>query len=226
MNAFVASLPLQHSYCNNSIQAGTTTTRQRELTAPANNHHGVVVMQLSRRELLRQFIAVPVAAAILRQPNSALAAMYSTDTVPTFKTTGDPNKISTYLPQIEEGYKTLTSLRDNWEQKTAAYDGDVVRRDLGTVGVKSPLFNIRKAFFKAWQLVAESSQDDEMIERLEGEWNDVLNGISSVDFQLYSVGFTELTETKDSLVKQGRVALDDLISVYSDMLTDFRAAAS
>lgn len=101
-----------------------------------------------------------------------------------------------------------------------------MRRDLGTVGVKSPLFNIRKAFLKAWQIIAETSQDDEMIERLETEWNDVLNGISSVDFQLYSVGFTELTETKDSLLKQGKAALDELIVVYSNMLDDFRASST
>lgn len=127
------------------------------------------------------------------------------------------------MPQIEAGYKTLLSLRDNWEQKTAAYDGDVVRRDLGTVGVKSPLFNIRKTLFKAWQVIANSSPDDELVERLESEWNDVVNGISSVDFQLYSVSFTELRESKDSLITQGRAALDDLIKVYSAMLVDFNS---
>lgn len=127
------------------------------------------------------------------------------------------------MPQIEAGYKTLLSLRDNWEQKTAAYDGDVVRRDLGTVGLKSPLFNIRKTLFKAWQVIANSSPDDELVERLESEWNDVVNGISSVDFQLYSVSFTELRESKDSLITQGRAALDDLIKVYSDMLVDFNS---
>lgn len=127
------------------------------------------------------------------------------------------------MPQIEAGYKTLLSLRDNWEQKTAAYDGDVVRRDLGTVGLKSPLFNIRKTLFKAWQVIANSSPDDELVERLESEWNDVVSGISSVDFQLYSVSFTELRESKDSLITQGRAALDDLIKVYSDMLVDFNS---
>lgn len=130
------------------------------------------------------------------------------------------------MPQIEAGYKTLLDLRDNWEAKTGAYDGDVVRRDLGTVGVKSPLFSIRKTFLKAWQVIAETSSDEELIERLESEWNDVLDKISSVDFQLYSVGFTELRETKDSLVTQGRASLDSLISIYTDMLNDFKSAMS
>lgn len=128
------------------------------------------------------------------------------------------------MPQIKAGYETLLNLRDNWEEKTKAYDGDVVRRELGTVGVKSPLFSIRKVFLKAWQLVAQESSDQELIERLESEWNDVLDKISSVDFQLYSVGFTELLETKDSLVTQGRAALDSLISVYTDMINDFNAS--
>lgn len=128
------------------------------------------------------------------------------------------------MPQIEAGYDTLLALRDNWSAKTSAYDGDVVRRDLGTVGVKSPLFNIRKIFFKAWQIIAESSSDDALIERLETEWNDVVNGIASVDFQLYSVSFTELTESKDSLIVQGRAALNDTIDIYTKTLEDFRSA--
>lgn len=130
--------------------------------------------------------------------------------------------IHRYMPQIEAGYKTLVNLRDNWEDKTQAYDGDVVRRDLGTVGVKSPLFNIRKTFLKAWQIIAETSEDDAFIEELESEWNDVINGISSVDFQLYSVSFTELRESKESLLTQGRAALVELIAVYAKMLDNFR----
>lgn len=128
------------------------------------------------------------------------------------------------MPQIEAGYKTLLSLRDNWGDKTAAYDGDVVRRDLGTVGLKSPLFNIRKVLFKAWQIIADTSPDDALVEELETEWNDVVNGISSVDFQLYSVSFTELQESKNSLITQGRAALDDLITTYSKMLDHFHSA--
>lgn len=127
------------------------------------------------------------------------------------------------MPQIEAGYNTLIYLRNNWVDKTSAYDGDVVRRDLGTVGVKSPLFGLRKVLFKAWQTVADSSQDDALIDRLDTEQNDVINAISSVDFQLYSVSFTDLRESKESLLTQGRAALDDLISIYSQMLDDFHS---
>lgn len=128
------------------------------------------------------------------------------------------------MPQIEAGYDALVSLEREWDARTQDFDGDVVRRVLGTVGVKSPLFNIRKSFLKAWQIVADSSNDFDLIERMETEWNDVLNGISSVDFQLYSVSFTELVENKQSLAKNGKKALDDTIAVYGDFLKDLRSA--
>lgn len=129
-----------------------------------------------------------------------------------------------YMPQIEAGYSTLLELREKWTDKTKAYDGDIGRRDLGTVGVKSPLFNIRKTLLKAWQIIAETSDSDTLIEDLETEWNDVVSGISSVDFQLYTVSFTDLTESKDSLLVLARGALDDLIAVYSSMLDKFHSA--
>lgn len=127
------------------------------------------------------------------------------------------------MPQIQAGYDALVELQREWEAKTKNYDGDVVRRVLGTVGVKSPLFNIRKTFLKSWQIVSQTSPDFDLIDRLEEEWNGVLNGISSIDFQLYSVSFTELTENKDSLVKQGKKALDDTVSLYGDLLKDLKS---
>lgn len=127
------------------------------------------------------------------------------------------------MPQIQAGYDALVQLQREWEAKTKGYDGDVVRRVLGTVGVKSPLFNIRKTFLKAWQIVSQTSPDFDLIDRLEEEWNDVLNGISSIDFQLYSVSFTELTESKESLIKQGKKALDDTVSLYGDLLKDLKS---
>lgn len=128
------------------------------------------------------------------------------------------------MPQIQAGYDALVDLEQNWESKTKGYDGDVVRRVIGTVGVKSPLFNIRKPFFKSWQIIAETSPDNELIERLESEWNDVVTGISSVDFQLYSVSFTELTESKDKLLTLARGALKDTIAIYQNLLRDLKSA--
>lgn len=127
------------------------------------------------------------------------------------------------MPQIEAGYEALVNLEKNWDLKTRDFDGDVVRRVLGTVGVKSPLFNIRKAFLKSWQIIAESSKDYELVDRLESEWNDVVTGISAVDFQLYSVSFTELEENKLTLIENGKRSLDQTIVVYSDLLKDLRS---
>lgn len=129
-----------------------------------------------------------------------------------------------YMPQIEAGLEVMKDLERTWAAKTKSYDGDVVRRIIGTVGVKSPLFNIRKPFLKAWQVVAETSTDDALIERLETDWNDVVNGISLIDFQVYSVSFTELTESKDNLLVQGKKALDDTIAIYENVVKDFRSA--
>lgn len=125
------------------------------------------------------------------------------------------------MPQIQAGYDTLLNLNANWEEKTKDFDGDVVRRALGTVGVVSPLFNIRKTFFKAWQIASSSNVlDDEAIERMDTDWNAVLDGISSIDFQLYSVSFTELQESKEHLIQQGKVALGETISHYASFLSD------
>lgn len=127
------------------------------------------------------------------------------------------------MPQIEAGYNALVSLERDWGARTQDFDGDVVRRVLGTVGVKSPLLNIGKSFLKAWKIVADSSDDFDLIDRMESEWNDVLNGISSVDFQLYSVSFTELDENKRSLLVNGKKALDGTIAAYGDFLNDLQS---
>lgn len=129
------------------------------------------------------------------------------------------------MPQIQAGYDALVDLDSNWKARTQTYDGDVVRRVLGTVGVTSPLFNIRKTFFKAWQLASVSPElDDATIEDMDSEWNLVLDGISSVDFQLYSVSFTELEESKDKLIALGRVALQGTISHYKSFLDGLKKA--
>lgn len=127
--------------------------------------------------------ACAVSAALL--PSRSHAAMYSSET------SGDKRYAAGYarnatlqdmMVQINDGLSTLEALQRDWNAKTEALDGDVVRRVLGTVGVTSPLFNIRKTFLRAWKTVAESGEvDEELIDYLETEWNLVLDGISSVD---------------------------------------------
>jgi hypothetical protein len=53
--------------------------------------------------------------------------------------------------RILAGYATLLDLYDNWEKyagKGEEANGDNVRRQIGTVGNKSPLFGIRKVLLK------------------------------------------------------------------------------
>lgn len=129
------------------------------------------------------------------------------------------------MPQIQAGYDVLVDLNSTWKEKTQTYDGDVVRRVLGTVGVTSPLFNIRKTFFKAWSLASNSpALDEETIEDMDTEWNLVLDGISSIDYQLYSVSFTEQKATKDDLIERGQGALKDTISHYASFLDNLKKA--
>ena len=85
--------------------------------------------------------------------------------------------------------------------------------------MKSPLVNIRKSFLGAWKVISDdSSVSDERVGELEELWNDILNSISSIDFQLYSVNFTELNETKENLVKTGKKELDKTVDLYKKFL--------
>lgn len=115
--------------------------------------------------------------------------MYSADTTSNARyaaaVTDSNAKLSDLMPQILDGRDTLVALQRDWGDKTSTLDGDVVRRVLGTVGLTSPLFNIKKAYLKAWKIIAESGEvDEEQIDRLETSWNAILDGISSVDFQV------------------------------------------
>lgn len=180
-------------------------------------------MSMTRRQALQV-----AGAALVSIPTGgkALAAMYAPEVKSTaYAPVGDGSRIETYMPQIRGGLDTLVELERTWDAKTAAYDGDTIRRALGTVGVGSPLFNIRKAFLKAWQLASElPTVEQEQVETMESEWNLVLDGISSIDFQAYSVSFTELLATKDSLFEQAHSSLKDTIAHYRVFLDTLQTA--
>lgn len=183
--------------------------------------------EMSRRDALSAFTAAAASAvAVGLNYLPSQAAMYSSDTNSAeFAPKGDLSKIEAYLPQIRGGYDALLDLDKNWDSKTANYDGDTVRRILGTVGVYSPLFNIRKTFLKSWQIAADSPKiDDETLEEMDSDWNLVLDGIASVDSQMYSVSFTELESTKDSLIFNAKVALGDTIGCYDRFLKNLLKA--
>lgn len=126
------------------------------------------------------------------------------------------------MPQIEAGFEALQSLEKNWDAKTKGFDGDVVRRILGSVGLTSPLFNIRKSFLRAWQITADTYDDYSVVDEMETEWNNVLDGISAIDYQMYSVSFTELEESKMDLISKGRDALRKTLVDYEGFLSHLR----
>lgn len=97
----------------------------------------------------------------------------------------DLSGLEKYLPKIQAGYDTLLELQKRWEEKTAARDGDVIRRMLGTVGVTSPLLNIRKAFEGVSQVVFDLPDvSDETIEALNERYTGILDGLSSVRIEI------------------------------------------
>jgi len=132
--------------------------------------------------------------------------------------TGDKNKVSTYYSQIDAGYKTLVELADRWDEYMDAGDGDVVRRRLGTVGNKSPLHNVRKAFEGALTAIGKlpaEKVDGETLDWLDENSTDILNLIAEVDSNLYSTAFVGTEETQDVLRAQGKTALDKCLAKYS-----------
>mmetsp|Transcript_13227 Transcript_13227/g.23760 ORF Transcript_13227/g.23760 Transcript_13227/m.23760 type:complete len:216 (-) Transcript_13227:612-1259(-) len=171
---------------------------------------------LSRFSCSRRYILGSVLGAISLAlvPSNAVAAVKEAPT------------LNTYLPQIEAGFDTLVDLQKTWNEKTEGLDGDVVRRILGTVGVKSPLFKIRKSFEGAWKIIAESPDaSEETIERVNELYNSILDGISGVDFQLYSVNFTELRPTKEKLIENGKQALDSTVEMYAELVKLLKSSA-
>jgi len=134
------------------------------------------------------------------------------------KVTGDPNKVDTYFSQIDAGYKTLVELSDRWDEYMAAGDGDVVRRRLGTVGDKSPLHNVRKAFEGALTAIGRlpiEKVDAETLDWLDENSTAILNLIAEVDSNLYSTAFVGTEETSDVLRAQGKTALDSALVKYA-----------
>jgi len=133
----------------------------------------------------------------------------------TTKITGDPNKMGTYYSQIHAGLETLEELDQRWDSYIEAGDGDVVRRRLGTVGNKSPLHNIRKAFEGALKVAAKSPVvEEQTLDELDVDFNAILQGIAEVDYNLYSTAFVGTDETASKLRADGKSSLAKALKLY------------
>mmetsp|Transcript_8091 Transcript_8091/g.19117 ORF Transcript_8091/g.19117 Transcript_8091/m.19117 type:complete len:211 (-) Transcript_8091:9-641(-) len=85
--------------------------------------------------------------------------------------------------RIKAGYDTLVDLLDNWGKYAGegkeAVNGDNVRRQIGTVGSKSPLFNIRKVLLR-------KGVDIDLFESFEKEYAQIEANSYSAIFADYS----------------------------------------
>ena len=141
------------------------------------------------------------------------------------KVNGDKNKMSTYSSQIQAGYETLVDLGERWDAYVAAGDGDVIRRRLGTVGTKSPLHNIRKAFEGALKVAAISPLfEEEQLDALEFDSNKIMQGIAEIDYNLYATGFVGTEEVAGGLRGDGRIALDRILVTYAKFNAEIKVA--
>lgn len=179
---------------------------------------------ISRRAALAGLAAVSAAAAGFAatggRPDPAAAAMYPVDARgDLWAPKGDLTRVEAYLPQLRAGAQTLQSLQERWD--TLVTNGDDVRRELGTVGLKSPLLNIRKTFEAASRAASAAGADPEVLDALDDGVDEITSGIGAVDFQVYSIGFTELEPTKRGLAEKSKEKLDEVVTRYARVLQLF-----
>ncbi|GAB0495191.1 hypothetical protein MMPV_006489 [Pyropia vietnamensis] len=167
--------------------------------------------------------AATVAAGITAnggRPEPAAAAMYPADARgDLWAPKGDLTRVETYLPQLRAGAVTLKSLQERWD--TLISNGDDVRRELGTVGLKSPLLNIRKTFEMASRAASAAGADPEVLEALDDGVDAITSGLGAVDYQVYSIGYTELEPTKRGLAAKSKEKLDEVIVRYDEVVQLF-----
>ncbi|CAM9422384.1 unnamed protein product [Heterosigma akashiwo] len=125
---------------------------------------------------------------------------------------------------ILAGYKELCQLDKNWEKIVVnREDGDVIRRYLGTVGVKSPLFQINKAFNGVKDAVGNNPDkyEDtiEVVDFVEAS-NDALQHIQQADFLAYSQNFANFGNGGggEDYIALSRVQVKEAIASYKDIL--------
>lgn len=176
---------------------------------------------ISRRAALASVAAVAAAAAGVTatggRPDPALAAMYPVDARgDLWAPKGDLTRVEAYLPQLRAGAVTLKSLQQRWD--TLVTNGDDVRRELGTVGLKSPLLNIRKTFEAASRAASAAGADPEVLDALDDGVDAITSGLGAVDFQVYSIGYTELEPTKRGLAEKSKEKLDEVVVRYDEVI--------
>ena len=152
-------------------------------------------MAIARRALCRALVAVP----LIVRPAPTPAAWFATSWEEPLVTEGerpwipsirsDANRAETHLAQLEAaGQKLQLMLRDWDELALDPSNGDLIRRQLGTVGITSPLCNIDRTLKLVRQdLGARSLLADEVAFVDASE--ELLSAIKQADFLAYSAIF-------------------------------------
>lgn len=129
--------------------------------------------------------SAPAHAAALRSPE------------PAWKPDGDPDDPASYFAQLRAGRDEMQRLIRDWTKITKAdgdtdFDGDAVRRVIGTVGVSSPLLAIEKTLTKVRKgVLADPKYEYVDVEELVELSQDVVQGLRDTDLLAYSTIFAD-----------------------------------
>ena len=125
-----------------------------------------------------------------------------------------------YEQQILAGYDKLEELVLKWDKLED--HGDAVRRYLGTVGTKSPLFKLDRAFRCIREDIFAGEERYADLDALEfaEQSQAVLDGIKNSDFLAYSSIFSSYGNGGDdiNLVNSSKEQVVETIRIYKDLL--------
>ncbi|KAJ1628534.1 hypothetical protein T492DRAFT_1017547 [Pavlovales sp. CCMP2436] len=99
----------------------------------------------------RAFVGVSFSSALSTVVLRPVHAVIVQNAPPAWVPAGDPGDPASYFEQLRAGRSEMQRCLDNWVALTHAdrdtdFDGDAVRRIIGTVGTGSPLLRIDKVF--------------------------------------------------------------------------------
>jgi hypothetical protein len=149
--------------------------------------------------------------------------------------TGDPKDPASYYEQLRAGRSEMQRCLDDWVTLTHAdretdFDGDAVRRIIGTVGTGSPLMRIDKVFDKLRIACFDDPRfADVDVERLVELAEGTVQGLRDTDYLAYSAIFADPSgnagvpgkSSKDYLAKT-RFELKATLGKYDKLLKLFK----
>lgn len=138
----------------------------------------------------RTFAGIAFSSATLARPASAVVLGQSP---PAWVPEGDASDPAAYFTQLRAGQSEMRRCLKDWTALTHAdrdtdFDGDAVRRIIGTVGTASPLLRIDKVFATIRKGILASSDpryEDVDVERFVELSEAVVQGLRDTDYLAY-----------------------------------------